>query len=546
MAGTQISDMTSVAVEDVPTAAQFPFIVETSVGGLSPLANYRASLNSFLQEGDNAVARTMPDKLRDIISVKDFGAVGDSVTDDTDAFNDAIAVASSFGNAYISIYIPPGVYRITGQINIDKRKVCLFGAGDKSCLYFDPPASGQTMILVQNADTSQLINYIQIRDFGVIANPASTAKVKTAFKMIDASILSMSNVNFLDYSWTDATGASKCLHMAGRDTHTIRECALIGDMPIYAEPNPNSAQFGFDFHTFSALYMQVLTPDNYAITFAPGVNPSNWVVDQNCGAFTCKGGIYLDNTGVTTQTPSMIRISNFRIESGTGAGGATGGWGIYMDFGVPGVNNPACGNIILENSSVNDPTTNGYYFRNVTSMTVTNINCGFGALDAFICEDVNQIELFSLGIGDNSATVTFTNMEARVLDRPAGAVAADKSIAYALYVLNAAGTAAGNLSYEDGLRVWGKNATLSNGGTVVLPALTAGQSMRVSVACDGGGADWNLSFTASDLISSAGSATFTDDGTGDVSVTSNGSGVSTLTNVALGASKIFNVRTFGS
>ena len=40
----------------------------------------------FTQSGTGAVPRTVESKLQDVVSVKDFGAVGDGVTDDTDAF----------------------------------------------------------------------------------------------------------------------------------------------------------------------------------------------------------------------------------------------------------------------------------------------------------------------------------------------------------------------------------------------------------------------------------------------------------------------------
>lgn len=49
----------------------------------------------FLQAGTGAVARTAQAKMRDTVSVKDFGAVGDGVADDTAAFIAACATGST-------------------------------------------------------------------------------------------------------------------------------------------------------------------------------------------------------------------------------------------------------------------------------------------------------------------------------------------------------------------------------------------------------------------------------------------------------------------
>jgi hypothetical protein len=49
---------------------------------------------TFLQAGSGAVVRTAQSKMRDVVSVKDFGAVGDGVADDTAAFISAITFAN--------------------------------------------------------------------------------------------------------------------------------------------------------------------------------------------------------------------------------------------------------------------------------------------------------------------------------------------------------------------------------------------------------------------------------------------------------------------
>lgn len=71
-----------------------------------------ASFVQFMQSGTGAVARTVQSKLRDVVSVKDFGAVGDGVTDDTAALSAAF-------NYAIPLALPvmlEGTYRITGPI----------------------------------------------------------------------------------------------------------------------------------------------------------------------------------------------------------------------------------------------------------------------------------------------------------------------------------------------------------------------------------------------------------------------------------------------
>src|SRR5574343_150071 len=42
-----------------------------------------SNLVGFLQSGTGATARTVQSRLRDTVSIKDFGAVGDGTTDDT-------------------------------------------------------------------------------------------------------------------------------------------------------------------------------------------------------------------------------------------------------------------------------------------------------------------------------------------------------------------------------------------------------------------------------------------------------------------------------
>lgn len=83
------------------------------------LANLAASTGSSLvghiASGTGAAATTVQAKLRECISVKDFGAVGDGVADDTTAIQAAITAVSSLGG---TVYFPTGTYKITTPLYV--------------------------------------------------------------------------------------------------------------------------------------------------------------------------------------------------------------------------------------------------------------------------------------------------------------------------------------------------------------------------------------------------------------------------------------------
>ncbi len=76
-----------------------------------------------------AVTRPTEARLRERLSVRDFGAAGDGSTDDTTAFRDALANAQA-------VFVPPGSYRLTGTIDIGHGQR-LDGAGEASELVAD-------------------------------------------------------------------------------------------------------------------------------------------------------------------------------------------------------------------------------------------------------------------------------------------------------------------------------------------------------------------------------------------------------------------------
>lgn len=67
----------------------------------------------FLQSGAGALPRTAESKLRDVVSVMDFGAVGDGVTDDTAAIQAALNNGTATQRV---VWLPAGTYKISSRL----------------------------------------------------------------------------------------------------------------------------------------------------------------------------------------------------------------------------------------------------------------------------------------------------------------------------------------------------------------------------------------------------------------------------------------------
>jgi len=99
-----------VAVSD-NTIAQFDAAVSSFVNA----TGNNASSILYDPAGAEADQTTVEAKLKEVISVKDFGATGDGVTDDYSAINDAIEYLISLGGG--SLYFPQGTYYVTQTLD---------------------------------------------------------------------------------------------------------------------------------------------------------------------------------------------------------------------------------------------------------------------------------------------------------------------------------------------------------------------------------------------------------------------------------------------
>jgi len=120
--------LTVVRAQEGTTAAGFAagarFELRVTAGAVADRVTQYAELGVYTPAGTGAVVTTVQNKLREFVSVLDFGAVGDGVTDDTAAIQAAI-------DEHECVYFPAGTYQITSPI-VQTQRNTLIGDGKNS------------------------------------------------------------------------------------------------------------------------------------------------------------------------------------------------------------------------------------------------------------------------------------------------------------------------------------------------------------------------------------------------------------------------------
>lgn len=154
-----ILDATGRASVWLDPSLSYKFVIQDSAGAAAPDGTVDnissagsgfgspdgSSFIGFIQDGTGAVARTVQAKLRETKSVKDFGAVGDGIADDTAAIQAAITAVQVTGG---EVFFPAGTYKTTAPLVIDDSSVTLDPIeGDPTRISLTGAGPGATLLV---------------------------------------------------------------------------------------------------------------------------------------------------------------------------------------------------------------------------------------------------------------------------------------------------------------------------------------------------------------------------------------------------------------
>jgi hypothetical protein len=138
-------------------------------------------------------------------NVKDFGAVGNGVTNDTAAFAAAIAAVASTGQ---SIYVPAGTY-IIGSALTSTGHLNMFGDGDKSILDFSAATIAGSCITASGALTQiQNISSASIYGLTVTFASAPSLAIDDVFCIYDTDLWNSIRANYYKGEWCQVKGVA--------------------------------------------------------------------------------------------------------------------------------------------------------------------------------------------------------------------------------------------------------------------------------------------------------------------------------------------------
>jgi hypothetical protein len=255
-----------------------------------PTVGVDASVVTYVPEGAGAETTTVQTKLRESVSVKDFGAVGDGVTDDSVPFGLFIDHCAASGSAG---YIPPGTYLVDPftKTFVGSQPFTLFGAGRKETVLKSSNTGGGFFSFSGG-------NNIVLRDLTVDGSFTGSPATPTAGATI--ATINANNISFIDI---DIINVWRVGILAYNDHQTVLTNVYSGFLAdgvrVYGPTNyikdvgPSALLVAdYDYSTMRNCYIENIGQYGYEFK-----NDSNYTAISNCVAVNTYKGVYYGGDG---------------------------------------------------------------------------------------------------------------------------------------------------------------------------------------------------------------------------------------------------------
>ena len=280
---------------------------------------------TFTPAGTGAVSRTVQSKLQEVVSVKDFGAVGDGVTDDTAAIAMAIQYVTTLTPSPTyqckGLYFPNGRYLITQNnwiganlsvtgIYSGRADIIFYGSGRNSSVIVFKPTSSNAACYDQNITPYATLNGFKIERIGFIFDNTNNGGSPIHF-ISSKAVAGLASQNFRLYetSFLGVTGSILFLLngiAANEDVISVYD-SRISWFASAIVSNTNIEALLHNFYAFDALNITG-TLFNYTKGGSLKTYGCNVIMEGTAGVDTA---VFKSSGGTTSQ---IYAFDNLRVE----------------------------------------------------------------------------------------------------------------------------------------------------------------------------------------------------------------------------------------
>jgi len=133
------------------------------------IARSFATESSTVKATGSSAYRTLGDRFANVANVKDFGAIGDGVADDTAAIQAALTYAFSHAEPFPSVYLPSGNYKISDELDRsgNGNYVDIYGDGQRNTIITVDASADLFNSVLYLADSGDVAGRTTVRDLTI-------------------------------------------------------------------------------------------------------------------------------------------------------------------------------------------------------------------------------------------------------------------------------------------------------------------------------------------------------------------------------------------